>query len=399
MKRFPALLFLLFAGIALMGADGCSSDPNVEGAKLDLRNQDYPRALENVEKALQNNPDNAEAHFLKGEILLAQSDAMDRDDIDGYNAKVSEMTTAFTRAGQLDPSRTQEAEQRLRLAYYNAFTRGTQAFARAKDDQTEFLTAAEYFGIANTIQPDSAGALVNQAFAFINGGEQDRAIDPLERAIEQGENTVESYTFLAQLYQANARADEAVTLLEEANTAHPGDPDVQSQLLSAYQQAGQTDRAMDLYGSAVQSDPENKFYRYNYGTLLLQSKRYSDALTQFKEAVRIDPDYANAQYNLGAVYINQAVDVNEQITAADDALRAERSDLTSAQIDQREEQLSGLVEERRMLFESAIAPLERARELTEMAGDDISGICSALLQAYAQTNQMEKAAAAQECAR
>ena len=69
MKRFPLLLVLLLGGFLIMGANGCSSDPNVEGAKLDLRNKDYDRALENIDKALQNDPQNAEAYYLKGQVL------------------------------------------------------------------------------------------------------------------------------------------------------------------------------------------------------------------------------------------------------------------------------------------------------------------------------------------
>ena len=71
MKRNSIVLVLL-TGLVLMGASTCSSDPNVEGAKLDLRNQDFDRAMENVETALQRDPDNAEALDLKGQIIQEQ---------------------------------------------------------------------------------------------------------------------------------------------------------------------------------------------------------------------------------------------------------------------------------------------------------------------------------------
>ena len=69
MTRFSLIICLVFAGLVLMGADGCSSDPNVEGAKLDLRNKDYDRALDNLETALAANPDNVAALELKGRVL------------------------------------------------------------------------------------------------------------------------------------------------------------------------------------------------------------------------------------------------------------------------------------------------------------------------------------------
>ena len=69
MTRSPLFICLVFASFVLFGADGCSSDPNVEGAKLDLRNKDYDRALQNLETALQTDPDNVDALELKGRVI------------------------------------------------------------------------------------------------------------------------------------------------------------------------------------------------------------------------------------------------------------------------------------------------------------------------------------------
>jgi tetratricopeptide (TPR) repeat protein len=400
MKRLPTLFLTLLIGFTLMGADGCSSDPNVEGAKLDLRNNDYDRALENIETALENNPENAEAHYMKGQILLAQADQT--SDTEAYEQMAEEMAAAFRRSVELDPARAADVETRLRIAYVNAFEKGGQAFTRGQTDSTQYRVAADFFGTASMIMPDSAGALVNESFALLNAGDQMGSMETLEAAIERGENSVQSYTLLAQLYQANDRAADAVTLLEEANEAFAGDVDpanrdaILESLLSAYQIANQMDRAMELYSGFVERNPDNELYRYNYGTLLLQANEYAAARDQFLAAVQIDPEYANAQYNLGAVYINQAVDVNDQISELDDQRRApETTEEESAAL---EERIDALVEERRSLFELAVEPLERARDLTEMDGGDVGPICRALLQAYANTNQMEKAEQVQECA-
>src|SRR5690606_3707151 len=63
---FVCALFLL------TGANGCASDPDVEGAKLYIRNEEYDQALENLNRALAGNPDNVEAHALKAEVLRLQ---------------------------------------------------------------------------------------------------------------------------------------------------------------------------------------------------------------------------------------------------------------------------------------------------------------------------------------
>lgn len=397
MKRFPLVAVLFLGGLLLMGADGCASDPNVEGAKLDLRNKDYDRAMENVNTALSKDPDNAEALELKGRILQEQLATI--EDPAEHTAMVEEMVESYERAVELDPSLSEDVTQRLRLAYFNVFQRGGQAFNRGRDDDAAYAEAAEYFANATLIQPDSAGAYVNQGYALYNAGELEAAMTPLERAIELGDAEAETYFFLSTLYAQNERYQDVIDLLEGARTLFPENTDIQDQILNAYIASGRVDEALAQYQASVDRDPSNKIYRYNYGTLLLQAERYEEAAEQFAEAVAIDPAYGIAQYNLGAAYVNKAYDVNEEIGEMDDALRSERSNLTAEQIQAREAAIEELAAERRDLYDRAIVPLERAREL--MGEEDMAQreqVCRALFQAYVQTDQEDKARDAAECA-
>ena len=396
MKRFSTLVAGVFALLLLAGADGCSSDPNVEGAKLDLRNKDYTRALENVEKALDKNPANAAALELKGRILMAKADEV--TDPAQHTQTVRDMVEAFKAAAAADPAMAPTIENNLRNAYLQEFDRGVQAYNRGKTTPTEFGTAAEYFGNAALIQPDSAGAYVNRGYSLVSAERAPEAIEALALAIEKGEKEPDTFIYLASLYQQNERPADAVAILERARDTMPDNPDVQAQLLQAYVGAGQLDRALTYYQDAVSREPDNAVYRYNYGSLLLQNEKYDEAVEQLKRAVELSPDNANAQYNLGASYINQAVGVNEQVREMDDKLREERRTLTSEQIQARESEVDALVQRRTELFGLAIPALERARELAELNGEDAQGPCRALFQAYTNTRQTEKAQAIAACA-
>lgn len=396
MRRFPLLLAVLF-GFFLMGADGCSSDPNVEGAKLDLRNKDYDRALENLAIALEKNPENAEAHELRGQVL--QDKAFATTDPDEHTELIEMMVEAYNRAAAIDPTLEGEITNRLRLAYHSEFNRGIQSFNKGNtnDDKDEFGYAAAYFGNASTIQPDSAGAYVNQAFALIRAGNSTAAIAPLEMAIEKGENEPDTYIFLASLYDTD-NAGKAVATLEAARDMYPDNADVQAQLLNAYQMAGQMDRAVEVYKAAVESEPDNKLYQYNYGSILLQLDDWDGAIMHLSAATELDPTYANAHYNLGAAYTNKAFELSNKINELDDDLRARRSDLSREEIDKIEAEIDALTEQRRSLFGEAITPLEQARQLTEANEGDVQEICRALFQAYAQTGDTEKAQSFVDCA-
>ncbi len=396
MRRIPLFLVLLLGGFLLAGADGCSSDPNIEGAKLDLRNKDYDRALENIQAAIERNPQNAEAYYLKGQVLQEQAGSV--NDLQQYGQIVDQMTEAYNQAIAIDAGLQDDIDQRLRLAYYNVFQKGVQAFNRGQNDKEAYNEAAAYFGIAGEVQPDSAGAFVNQGYSLLNAGRQNEAVTPFEQAIEKGDDQTETYIFLADIYRANQRAQDAVTLLERARERFPENPDIQAQLLNAYIEANQVDRAMETYQQAVEREPDNKLYRYNYGSLLLEAERYAEAVEQLQKATELDPEYGNAYYNLGAAYVNQAVDVSERINAIDDDLRANRSSMAAADVRQREQEMEQLGQQRRGYFDQAIPPLERAKELVERNGDDASEVCRALFSAYVQTDQQAKAEAVASCA-
>ena len=429
MKRLCLYLVVLLGGFLLIGAPGCSSDPNVEGAKLDIKNKDYDRAYENITKALETDPDNAEAHELKGQIL--QEQAFATSDTEQHGALLEEMVASYNRCVELDPERSATVENRLKNAYFEEFNRGIQTFNRgqqAQDDAREavYNQAASYFGNAAMIFPDSSDAYINQAYAYFSSGYAERAIQPFEMAIEKGDTSEDTYIYLGDLYRQNDQADKGIALMERARQIYPENENIQAQLMNFYVTSGRESEALNVYQEAVDQAPNNKLYRYNYGSLLLELEDYDSAIEQLQEAVKIDPEYANAQYNLGAAYVNRAVVVNEEVTTMDDELREKRSQMSEDEINQVEAKMDERIQARRSLFEKAIEPLEKAKMLVEVEGNDeyffdesadrcreratgkfaetskcstgITGICQALFQSYVQTNQTAKAETVSDCA-
>ena len=396
MKRtHSAVLIACVLGAFLWMAPGCSSDPNVEGAKLDLRNQDYDRALENISEALARDPANAEALELKGQVLQAQSGGI--SDMEEYMATTREMLAAYDQAVAADPGLENSVSRSLNMAYADVFRMGIQAFNRGSENSDEFASAAEYFGLAAEIQPDSSGPYVNQAFAFLNAGMEDEAVAPLEMAVEKGDTEKNTLLFLGDLYNRQENMEKAMDIFAKAAELYPEDADIQSQLLNLYVQTGQAEQAMEEYRAAVDQDPNNETLLYNYGSLLLEAEHFDDAIHYLGRAAEAGPDYANAHFNLGAAHINKAVKLNDERNAIDDALREERADLEDDQIEAREQEMDVLGDQIRDLYGEALVPLEHARELIDANGEDPTSICQALYTAYVQTNQMDKVETVAEC--
>ncbi len=392
MKRISLFLSLFVAGMLLVGADGCSSDPNVEGAKLDLRNKDYDRAIENLDKALEKNPENVDAMIMKGDALLEKAFAS--EDTQQHTSLFNEAVEFYGNAGQLQG----DVDRKLDIAYAREFERAVQYFNRGAKDDSQYAVAAQYFENTSMVRPDSTGPMTYRGYALLNSGDESGAIESLAKSVEKGEDDAQVYIYLADLYVRADRPADAVELLEKGESMFPGDADMQAQLLSAYQAAGMLDRAMGKYKSAIETDPDNKTYLYNYGSLLLQSGEYEEAITHLQRATQLDPEYSSAWYNLGAAHQNKAVGFNEEVTKLDDNLRENRADMSSEQVREIEGQIDALVEKRRDSFSNAIGPLETAKTLTDAEGGSAEGICVALYTAYVQTDQLDKAQTVAECA-
>ena len=204
-----------------------------------------------------------------------------------------------------------------------------------------------------------------------------------------------AYSLLGQLYLQNDQAEEAVDLLEQATEQYPEHSSLQSLRLTAYNRAGQTQKAMRAYREQIDQNPENPTYRYNYGSMLLQADRFDDAIEQLQKAIELDAENVQAQYNLGAAYVNRALAANDSIATMEDSLRGQDRQLTEDE----KKRMQSLATKRQQSFKSAIPPLERARQLSQQGeGRFLQDACSALFQAYVQTEQVDKASQVEECA-
>jgi len=375
------------------------AEAQLRRAERALNNQEYEEALEYVEEVLADDAEDARAYEVRGRIFQAMAVGKEKEE---YLLLLTQMKESFDAAVSLDPKRAGNINGMLAIAYVEEFRMAIDYFNRASqsDSSEHFLSSAQYFEGASIMGPDSSQAYFNWFLALLRADQELEAIRPLEMAVACCPPDSIVYDYLSRMYISNDRTEEAVVLLEEAIEYFPDHQGLQATLLSAYAGIGDSDRALSAYAEKVESEPNNAVYRYNYGTFLLQAEQYEEAMMQFNSAIQLNPEYIDAYYNLGAAYINMAVTVNEAINALDDSLRANRNSLSEEERSAMDMQIDALVQDRRALYDQAITPLEMAKSLSEAEGEDrdLSGMCRALYQAYAQTNQMEKIETVQECA-
>ncbi|WP_412063458.1 tetratricopeptide repeat protein [Rubrivirga sp. IMCC45206] len=370
-SRFLTLALTLVVALLVGGADGCSSDPNVEGAKLDLRNGDYEQALQNLDTALETNPDNTEALLLRVEVLRQQY-----ENTPGTQPKAAflaanydAMVESLMRAERLAPD--DPAVDQAKLALWALAVNAGNDVIRNPD--ADVADAINYFEQSTTLMPDSTQGYLGLGLAYLREGESTQALAPFQRGTEINDaDPVLAYYYGRTLVLAD-RATDAVAYLEDAQTRFPADEDIQTMLLNAYTLSGQNDRAIERYEDAIQRQPDNPAFRYNYGALLLQSERYDDAIVQLQRATELDPTNSDAFYNLGAAYQNLAAALNERANATEDV-----------------DEANDLIDQRNVNLETSLGPLMQAKTLSTGTADE-AGV-------YTQLGRVDDAEGVAECA-
>lgn len=389
------LCVTLLAGAMLTG---CSvGDPNLNDAESALEDGNYEAALESVERALDENPENADAYLTRAKILEQQ--ATEVEDPEERVRLYEQVAEARDQALEVDPSLEGDVQGTRQFSYIDLMQRGADSFNEAQQEQDPelFRETASYFTSAGLIFPDSSAAHTNEAFALLNAGDREEVIPVLEEAIatvpESDTADVDLYSILGSLYLQFDRADDALPLLDESVEYYPDNQEIQELRLNAFTAAGEVEQALDAYREQVEQNPENAIFRYNYGSLLLNDEQYEEAAEQLERASELDPENGDIFFNLGAAYVNQAAEIDEEISSLESELREEEREATEDENAQLEEWSS----ERQALIEQSIPPFEQAYELLDEGSDNYGVVCRELYRSYVLVERTEDAAELESC--
>ncbi|MEE9450175.1 MAG: tetratricopeptide repeat protein [Ignavibacteriaceae bacterium] len=335
----------------------CSST-ELTSAKLYIEQDNFDKALEMLQKDVEQNPKSDEGYYLMGHVY-------------GELGEVEKMVSSFDNSLAISNKFATKIGEQKEFHWANIFNKGVNNFQRGKnvaDPDSSIIfydRAIKFFKDASLIEPDSADNYSNLSFVYLSAGMSEEAIDPLKKLIEM-EKSEDGYQYLGQVYYtlgANKNIDfinsknlqdsidavdyynNAIDVLEEGRDLYPENTDILVALSESYVGANKIDVALDAFKASVEQDPGNQHFRYNYGVLLINASRYEEAEEQFTKALEIDPDYDNAIYNLGVTYVKWGTQLN---------LDAEEQDIIS--------------EDYKQKYELALPHLERVVEFDPTNG-------------------------------
>ena len=239
----------------------------VEMARIQVWAGKYVEAQTSAENAILINPNNSNAHAVRGWALEFQKD---------YTAA----TISIKKALEIDPNNA------LAHAYYAELLMDQSAENTGPLDALQ--KAGEESRRALELDPSLLEAHRARGYVlYMTGGDNILlAIDEYNAAIAINKNLEDLHLSLGLSYRAKEMDDLAIEAFTQANTLNPSDP--LPNLYISRIQAGQGNyaRALQYAESAVNADPSNPNYHGNLGVMLYRNFKYPEAIDAFDYVVR-----------------------------------------------------------------------------------------------------------------
>ncbi|MGD2217551.1 MAG: tetratricopeptide repeat protein [Gemmatimonadales bacterium] len=233
----------------------------------------YQRALELLEQAIAESPDDPAALWLFGEVYVGLGDYVAADSI-------------LNRLLEVAPACEERAEQTRHSGWVHSYNEGLQAFAAG--DVTRALAA---FQKANLVKQD-ARSYNNVGYIYHQQGETEKAIEAYRISQEvatEAEPRRAATINLAELLTSVQRVGEALEMYEDYTASYPDDAFARINYAVLLAQAGERERSAELFNELTQRE-DYTFEEWNeLGVGLLRVGAFGEAIPAFKRARELQP--------------------------------------------------------------------------------------------------------------
>lgn len=250
-----------------------SAAPYLARANYFLRKDSLNLALNDVNKALGIDENNAEVYGVLSEVYL-------------YSGKVQRALDAAKKAQELNPADSKYEVMMARI----------------------YLTMSDYKQTFESLRkalkknPEDADALFISGLANEEMGDTAQAIESYQMTVARNQKHYDALKQLGILF-AIKKDRLAIDYLRNAASLRPEAVQPLYILGMFYQENEEPDKALNVYNEILLLKPEYALAHFNKGYVNLVYKQdYSQAIEAFTAAIEIDRDYADAYYNRGYAY-------------------------------------------------------------------------------------------------
>jgi uncharacterized protein (TIGR02466 family) len=159
------------------------------------------------------------------------------------------------------------------------------------------------------IDPDHADSLNLSGVICHQTGDQETAIELIEKAIRVAGPNAGYYINLGEAYRAFGRNQSAIEAFEHALELEPDDARVHNNLGIALQDQQRFDEAISAYRRAMVLAPGDVEVLLNLGSLQREFSRFDDSIDTYRQVIRLAPQLAAGHASLGIVLYESGDDL------------------------------------------------------------------------------------------
>jgi tetratricopeptide (TPR) repeat protein len=278
--------------VGLLLVVGCGGSTAFRSGKVYYeKNKDYVKAEQMFRQAIDEEPQNWEAHLYLA-LSLAQQE------------KYSDAEKAFTRARELAP------EEKKDLVYGNQHQFFVKNYNQGitRNSTKNYEEAVEFFKKAVAVEPTYAKGHVNLGVAYSMLNENDKALAAFEEAVRVDPNSVEAWENLGITYQAMKEYTKAREAFAKVVELDPEYVNGKFALADMYFNEGNYEKALEFYEQAAEVKSDDSALQYQIGASNFSLERFSEAAMAFQRAAALSQDtdmdlYFDAMYNLAISYL------------------------------------------------------------------------------------------------
>jgi tetratricopeptide (TPR) repeat protein len=344
LKEDTMRLFKTAVVMGLLFAVGCGGSTAFRSGKVYYeKNKDYVKAEEMFRQAIDEEPENWEAHLYLA-LALAQQE------------KFAEAEKSFTYAREIAPAEKKELVYGNQHSFFVAnYNKGITANSTKNYDE-----AIEYFKKAVAVEPTYAKGHVNLGVAYSMFGEEDMALGAFEEAVRVDPESIEGWENLGITYQTMREYTKAREAFAKVVELDPEDVNGKFALADMYFNEGNYQKALEFYSQAAETRGDDPALQYQIGASNFSLDQFSEAAMAFQKAAALSKDtdkelYRDAMYNLAIAYFTI-----EEYQAA----RSTTERLLEIEDSAELHELLGRIYSKMGMKDEAIAEYQRAKDLS-----------------------------------
>jgi len=283
-KKIMSVLVVVLSIFMLYYFVGCQSTAKTS-AKVYLQQDNIEKAIEQLEIDVQQNPQDAESHYLLGYCY-------------GQKGRFKEMIRELDASLAISDKYKTDIEKIKRKYWIDNFNTGIR-----KVQSEQFAEAIPYFKMAIAILPSDPKAYRSLAFAYAKLDSLKKAETFYKRALEIQPEDVHTLISLGTLYYKAKKYDDAIATFEKVLKIDASNKDAIYYIAVCYDLKGEPDKALEMYNEALKANPDEKDLYFNRGRLFYLREDYDNAIKDFKKVLAIDSTDFDAFCNLGKSYL------------------------------------------------------------------------------------------------